>query len=93
MDPSFSQGAEGIDFRLADWKTIHGDGSPAQTQFIDTLKKLGCDVRIVEHEGHSDIRFRAPIWCVIRVADQAAANQWMEWFKAQGFESRLVTKK
>jgi hypothetical protein len=92
VDPSFSQGAEGIEFRLADWKTIHGDGSPEQTQFIDTLRKMGCDVRVVEHNGHSDVRFRAPIWCVIRVADQAAANQWMDWFKAQSFEARLATK-
>lgn len=89
-DPSFSQGAEGIEFRLADWKSFHGDDSAEQARFIDTLKKVGCDVRVNEHDGHSDIRFRAPIWCVIRIADQAAANQWMEWFKAQGFETRAV---
>jgi hypothetical protein len=91
-DPSFSQGSEGVEFRLADWKTIHGNGSPEQNQFTETLKKIGCDVRITEHNGHSDIRFRAPIWCEIRIADPAAANQWQEWFKAQGFETRLVSK-
>ncbi len=92
IDPSFSQGAEGIEFRLSDWKTIHGDGSAEQAKFIDTLKKVGCDVRVVEHGDHSDIRFRAPTWCEIRIADQAAANQWTEWFKSQGFVTRIVNE-
>ncbi len=66
------------------------DGSPEQVQFIETLKKVGCDVRVMEHGGHSDIRFRAPTWCTIHVADEAAANQWKEWIETQGFEANLA---
>lgn len=88
-DPSFSKGTDAVQFKLADYKSVHGDGSPEQSQFVDTLKKIGCDVRELEHNGHSDIRYRAPTWCTIRVADASAANDWLEWLTSQGFDARL----
>ncbi len=88
VDAKFVQGTEAVKFRMVEWKSLHGNGTPDEQKFIDTLKGVGCDVRVAEHDGHSDIRFRAPIWCDILVADHATANQWMEWFKANGFETR-----
>jgi hypothetical protein len=87
LDNGFSEGPEVVKFRLTEWKSLHGEGTPGEQTFIDTLKKVGCDVRVAEHKGHSDIRFRAPMWRDIHVADHAAANQWTEWFKANGFET------
>lgn len=90
VDAAFSSGEKAVQFRLVEFKALHGDGTPEQNQFIDTLKKIGCDVRVIDHNGHADIRFRAPTWCTIRVADEAAANQWNEWLTTQGFEAKLV---
>jgi hypothetical protein len=90
VDAAFSSGEKAVQFRLVEFKSIHGDGSPEQSQFIDTLKKVGCDVRVMDHNGHTDFRFRAPTWCTIRVADEAAAKQWSEWLNAQGFEAKLA---
>lgn len=92
VDPTFATGAESVQFRLTEFKAVHGDGSAEQQQFVDTLKKVGCDVRVTDHNGHSDIRFRAPTWCTIRVADEAAANQWREWLTSQGFEAKLANR-
>lgn len=89
VDAAFSSGEAAVQFRLAEFKSLHGDGSAEQNQFVETLKKVGCDVRVTEHGNHSDIRFRAPTWCKICVADEAAANQWVEWFKTQGFEAKV----
>ncbi len=90
VDAAFSSGEKAVQFRLVEFKALHGDGTPEQNQFIDTLKKIGCDVRVIDHNGHADIRFRAPTWCTIRVADEAAANQWNEWLTTQGFEAKLA---
>lgn len=93
VDAAFSSGTEAVQFRLAETKTLHGDGSLEQNQYLETLKKLGCDVRTIEHNGHSDIRFRAPTWTTIRFADEAAAAQWREWLVANEFELNLEEKK
>jgi hypothetical protein len=59
-----------------------------EKQFVETLKKLGVEVRIDQHDGHSDIAFRAPTWRDVHLADHAAADQLMGWLKQQGFETQ-----
>ncbi len=60
-DPSLTQGNEVVEFRLMNWKAVHGKGGDQDKQLIDTLKKIGCEVVVSEHSGHSDIKFRAPV--------------------------------
>ena len=87
-DAAYAKGAESVEFRLVKWKQMHGDGSANEKQMIDTLKKLGVEVRVDQHDGHSDIKFRAPTWRDVHVADHAAADQLMAWLKQNGFETQ-----
>ena len=87
MDSAFAEGAEAVEFRMTQWKQLHGNGSPAEAQMIQYLKKIGCEVVVENHGGHSDISFRAPTWRDIHVADHAAAEQWIAWLRQNGFET------
>jgi hypothetical protein len=86
-DPAYAKGPEAVEFRLVTWKRIHGDGSDNERRLIATLKKLGCEVRLDQHAGHSDIAFRAPTWRDVHVANHAQADQLMNWLKQNGFET------
>lgn len=87
-DPAYTTGAEAVEFRLVAWREVHGDGSPNETAFIDQLRRLGVDVRIDEHNGHSDIKFRAPTWREVHLASHNDADNLMAWLKQNGFEVR-----
>ena len=91
-DPAFAKGAEVVKFRQVKWKNLHGTGSTEETQFIEQLKKMGCEVRIEQHNCHSDISFRAPTWRNIHLHDHAAAEQWTAWLQKNGFETDTNTK-
>lgn len=86
VDPSFSQGNEVVEFRLVNWKAVHGKGGTQDKQLIDTLTKIGCEVSVSQHSGHSDIRFRAPSWRDVHLSDHAKADQLSTWLKQTGFE-------
>lgn len=88
-DPAFATGSETVEFRLVQWKRIHGNGSQQEAKMIDQIKKVGAELLIESHGNHNDIRYRAPTWRNIRVADRGTADQWMAWLKQAGFETRL----
>lgn len=85
-DPGFMNGPEVVEFRLAKWKSMHGSNTPQEQQLIKQLQAVGCEVVVEQHGGHSDIRFRAPTWRDIHLADHASADKWSSWFKQNGFE-------
>jgi hypothetical protein len=87
-DPAFTSGPEVIEFRLVEWKNIHGNGSPQEAALIATLKKMGCDVKQDQHNGHSDISYRSPVWRDLHFADHKAVEQWESWLKSNGFETK-----
>jgi len=87
-DPVFAEGPEAVGFRMLEWKNLHGNGSPEETQFIEQLKRVGCEVRIDQHKDHSGFYFRAPTWRDIHLADHATAEQWVAWLKQNGFETK-----
>ena len=87
-DPVYKKGSEAVQFRLVAWKRLHGDGSANEAAFIDQMRRLGVDVRVDKHNGHSDIAFRAPTWRDVHVADHSNADQLMAWLKKNGFEVR-----
>lgn len=86
VDAAYTAGKESVEFRLAKWKTIHGNGSEQEKQFVGTLTGLGVEVLSDNHGNHSDIRYRSPVWRDVHVADHAAAEQLMAWLKQSGFE-------
>ncbi|TWU39857.1 hypothetical protein Q31b_31720 [Novipirellula aureliae] len=87
-DPTFAEGPEAVEFRMVKWKQLHGNGSAEEAQMLDQLKKIGVEVVVENHGNHSDIRFRAPTWRDIHVADHNTADQWMGWLKQNGFETQ-----
>lgn len=87
-DPAFTEGPEAVEFRMLKWKQVHGNGSPQEAQMLEQLKKVGAEVVVSNHGNHSDIKFRAPTWRDIHVADHAAAEQWATWLTQNGFEAK-----
>ena len=85
-DPVYAEGNEVVEFRMINWKSIHGKGTADEKQFLELLGKLGCEVVVSEHAGHSDIKFRAPTWRDVHVAEHAAADELGNWLKKSGFE-------
>jgi hypothetical protein len=88
IDPKFTQGPEAVEFRLAEWKVVHGGQRPEEvTKTISTLRSIGCEVSEEQHAGHSDVKYRSPVWQDIHVPDHQSAQQWQSWLAAQGFET------
>ena len=85
-DPAYAEGNEVVEFRMVNWKSIHGKGTADEKQFIELLGKLGCEVVVSEHSGHKDIKFRAPTWRDVHVAEHKAADELGAWLKKSGFE-------
>lgn len=85
-DAAYSEGKEVVEFRLVNWKSFHGKGTAEEKQFIDLLGKMGCEVVVSDHAGHSDVKFRAPTWRDVHVAEHAAADELGAWLKKNGFE-------
>jgi len=79
---------EAVAYRLAEWKTIEfKDPNRAKVHF-STIKKLGCEVKQADHNGHVDVSYRCPKWRQIELSDHAAAHKWEDWLKASGFETQ-----
>lgn len=87
-DSAYTKGPEAVEFRLVAWKRLHGDGSPNEAAFIDQMRRLGVDIRVDKHDGHSDISFRAPTWRDAHLASHDDADKLMGWLKRNGFEVR-----
>jgi hypothetical protein len=90
VSPEYLQGPEVVEYRLQEWRTLHAEG-PQVAQLpplIERLKAIGCEVEQDPHEGHADVRYRCPIWTEVHLANHATAEQWLAWFKAQGFETK-----
>ena len=68
-----------VGFRMANWRTVHGDGTKATTDLVTTLQKIGCEVKQDNHGGHTDISFRCPSWKTISVQNDDQSNQWHQW--------------
>ena len=54
-----------VGFRLSNWRTIHGDGTKAARDTLQTLQQIGCEVRESNHGNHLDIMFRCPAFPMI----------------------------
>lgn len=88
LNPNFSEGPEVVEFRMDNWKQIHGNGSPEESQMLTQLKQLGCEIVVENHGNHNDIRFRAPTWHDAHFADHESAQKWASWLTQTGFQTR-----
>lgn len=76
-----------IALRLPDAKTMHFNDPTKAQKHADAVKKLGAEVQLEQHEGHSDVTYRTVGWKSLEVASDELAHQWEDWLKAAGFET------
>lgn len=79
-----------VGFRMANWRTIHGDGTQTTTDMVSTLQKIGCEVKQDNHGGHTDISFRCASWKTVSVQNDDQSNQWHQWLVNNEFETVVL---
>lgn len=85
--PANSNQAWVVEFRLPQWKTMHFSAEPKAEQHLATVKKLGCEAKLLDHEGHFDVRYRCAKWKRMVLDTDAEAHLWVRWLKQVGFET------
>jgi hypothetical protein len=79
---------EVVAYRLPGWKTIHFDDVRRADIHVQTVKRLGCEVKVDDHGGHVDVSYRCLEWQEISLDSHSQAHKWEDWLKASGFETR-----
>jgi len=79
-------GGETLAFYLPDWKSMHFDDAKQAAQQAETVKRLGCEVKLDSHDGHSDVAYRTTTWKEMKVKDHKMAEQWAVWLRNAGFD-------
>lgn len=75
-----------VAFRMEKWTSRHLSASDA-TEHEQLLKKLGCEVKTAQHDGHMDVTARTIFWKVLEVDSHDKAHGWVTWFQKSGFET------
>lgn len=90
MSPEAAPAAdqELVEFRLVNWKTVEFEDKAKAAAHVDAIKKLGCEVRQEDHDGHVDVTYRCPQWKQIALKTHSDAHKWEKWLKASGFETK-----
>ena len=81
---------EVVEYRLEKWKTIHFHDAKAAKVHVDAVKKLGCEVKQADHDGHIDVTYRCAEWKKMSLKTHSDAHKWEEWLKKSGFETKHV---
>jgi hypothetical protein len=76
-----------IALRIVDEKTMHFDDPAKAQQHAAAVKKLGAEMRLDQHEGHSDVTYRTVGWKLMEVETDELAHKWEDWLKGAGFET------
>ncbi len=75
-----------LGYRMMDWKANHiHDSAVAATQ-AETLRKLGCEVKTAQHNGHSDVQYRTVYWKSLALDTPEQLQQWKVWLESTGFD-------
>ena len=77
-----------VEYRLKNWKTVEFEDSDLAKTHVETIQKLGCEVKQEDHNGHMDVSYRCLEWKQIALKTHADAHNWEKWLKASGFETR-----
>lgn len=75
-----------LGFRMLDWKAKHINDAAAATTHAETLRKLGCEVKTTEHNGHSDVQCRTVYWKSLALDTPEQVSQWQAWLEQAGFD-------
>ena len=78
-------GAEIVRYQLADWKTKHVHDVERAETIVKTLKKLGCELKEAQHNGHIDVKYRCPKWHKMEFKSHDEAHKWEKWLQEFNF--------
>ena len=79
--------AEIVRYRLPDWKAKHIHDAKKADTISETLKKLGCELKREEHNGHIDVRYKCPEWKQLELKTHEEAHKWETWLKEYEFQT------
>ena len=77
-----------VDFRLAQWKTVHTKSASTAESRYKTLKSLGCEVQKYAHNGHTDVKYRQVKWRTLSFDTDEEAHKWQAWLKKMVFQTK-----
>ncbi len=77
-----------VDFQMATPRTVHLHDKAAAQKILNTLTLVGCDLKTVDHNGHTDATFGCPEWKTIELATEDSAVAWQTWLEESGFETK-----
>ena len=85
--PAIAGADEIVRYQLSDWKAKHIHDAKKADTIAKTLKKLGCELKKDQHNGHIDVKYRCPKWRQLSLDSHADAHKWEKWLKEFGFKT------
>lgn len=83
--PSTASADEIVRYQLKDWKAKHIHDTKKSETIAKTLKKLKCEVKTEQHNGHIDLKYRCVKWQALKLESHDDAHKWEKWLKEFGF--------
>lgn len=78
---------EVVKYRLADWRSQHIHQEAEVGQLTTLYRSLACEVEHLDHDGHTDLKYRCPQWMEIDLPSHQAAHKWQDFLNKAGFET------
>ncbi len=79
--PTMAQAEEVVRYQLTEWKAKHIHDNKKADTIAETLKKLGCEVTVDQHNGHKDVKYRCAEWHELKLKTHDEAHKWESWLK------------
>lgn len=79
---------EVVRYQLTEWKAKHIHDAKKADTISTTLKKLGCELKKGQHDGHIDVKYRCPKWRQLDLDSHDEAHKWEKWLKEYGFKTQ-----
>jgi len=79
--------SESVAYRAKEWKSMHIENEANTERTIEILKNLGCETKVDQHNGHTDVSFRSPEWKEVTLDSHENADQWEKWLTRNGFQT------
>ena len=85
--PMLAAADEIVRYQLPDWKVKHIHDTKKADTIAKTLKKLGCEIKQEQHNGHIDLKYRCEKWRELKLNSHKEAHQWESWLKEYHFKT------
>lgn len=87
-----AQGTDGkpkeiVRYRSSQWRSQHVHQASEVGQLTTLFTALGCELEKLDHNGHTDLKFRCAGWKEIELPTHEAAHSWQEFLNSHGFET------